>query len=277
MPGDPVSNDEIDAYIAPINKAATRIKQRVLAENGIETRHYAIDKNGSTVFSNVQLAENSLNNTLANSSWKIEDIDLLATGTSGGDNAMPGFSNMLLGEIGAPPMVTHSSTGICMAGVNAMAHAAGQIELGASQRAMVIGTDLPSRLFKASRFSPQGYSTDFGAHFLRWMLSDGAGSLLLSNQTNASRNLQLELKWIHQKSFSGDYPVCMQFGSDKAGEQTYLDYPSCGEAEVAGAMVLRQDIRLLPHLFDVAIHEYVELIRSGVMHSDEIDHFLCQR
>ncbi len=275
LPGEAVANDDIDAYIAPINKVASRIKNRVLAENGIQTRHYAIDKNGKTIYSNVQLAENAVNNTLEKSNLQIDDIELLATGTSGGDNAMPGFSNMLQGEMAAPPMATYSSNGICMAGVSAMAHAASQIELGAYRTAMVVGTDLPSRLFKASRFSPQGYGADFGAHFLRWMLSDGAGALLLSNRANDSNPLRIKLQWIHQKSFSGDYPVCMQFGSAKTGNKTYLDYPSCGEAEIEGAMALRQDIRLLPHLFDVAIHEYVSLVKGNVMHSDNVDHFLC--
>ena len=274
MPGDAVTNDDIDNFIAPLNKASSRIKRRVLAENGIKTRHYAIDNHGNTTYSNVQLAENAINRTLAKSSLRIEDIDLLATGTCGGDNLMPGFANMVQGEMSAPPMATYSSNGVCMAGVSALAHAASQVELGASRTAMVVGTDLPSRLFKSSRFSPQGYNTDFGAHFLRWMLSDGAGAVLLSDASSQS-DLQLKLSWVHQKSFSGDYPVCMQLGSDKDGTQSFLDYPSCAEAEAAGAMALRQDIRLLPHLFDVAIHEYADLIKAGVMHPDRVDHFLC--
>lgn len=274
MPGEAISNDDIDRYIAPLNKASSRIKRRVLAENGIKTRYYAINDRGNTVYSNVQLAENAINLALSKSSLNMEDVDLLATGTCGGDNLMPGFANMLQGEMSAPPMATYTSNGICMAGVSAMAHAASQIELGASRTAMVVGTDLPSRLFKSSRFSPQGYSTDFGAHFLRWMLSDGAGAMLLSN-SSPRRDLQLKLRWVHQKSFSGDYPVCMQLGADKDGTRSFLDYPSCAEAEMAGAMALRQDIRLLPHLFDVAIHEYVELVMAGVMHPDRVDHFLC--
>jgi len=275
MPGEPISNAEIDAYVAPINKGSERIKRRVLAENGIKTRHYAIDKDGSTVFSNTALAAQAINNSLSLSSCQIEDIDLLATGTCGGDHLMPGFANMLQGEIAAPPMTTYSSSGICMAGVNAMAYAASQIELGASQKALVVGSDLPSRLFKASRFNPQGYHVDFGAHFLRWMLSDGAGAVVLSGPTQPHHGLKLRLNWIHQKSFSGDYPACMQFGSNKPGQQSFLDFPSCSDAEEAGAMALRQDIRLLPHLFDVAIHEYASLVEAGVMHSDQVDHFLC--
>ena len=38
---------------------------------------------------------------------------------------------------------------------------------------------------------------------------------------------------------------------------------------------LRQDIRLLPHLFDVCIHEYADLAHKGWVPERGIDHFLC--
>ena len=43
----------------------------------------------------------------------------------------------------------------------------------------------------------------------------------------------------------------------------------------AGALALRQDIRLLPHLFDVCIHEYADLAHKGWVPGRGIDHFLC--
>ena len=50
MPGEPVSNDAMDSYIAPLNRMSSRIKSRILAENGIKHRYYAIDPEGATVF-----------------------------------------------------------------------------------------------------------------------------------------------------------------------------------------------------------------------------------
>ena len=40
-------------------------------------------------------------------------------------------------------------------------------------------------------------------------------------------------------------------------------------------MSLRQDIRLLPHLFDIGIHEYAGLVRDGWVDPKRVDHFLC--
>lgn len=182
-------------------------------------------------------------------------------------------------------METSSHQGVCGAGVIAMKHAANCIELGGHRNALVATSEFPSRMFKKSRFAPGDYNTDFDSHFLRWMLSDGAGACLLADAPRPD-GLSLKLNWVHSRSFSGDFPVCMQVGFPAGGHpgivqsagarpKSYLDYPSFAEAEQDGAFLLRQDIRLLPNLFDLGIHEYAELIRAGFFQPDSVDHFLC--
>ena len=110
------------------------------------------------------------------------------------------------------------------------------------------------------------------------MLSDGAGALLLSDGAPALAGvpgLRLKLKWVHQRAFSGDYPVCMQLGLTEDRARGHLDFGSWAEAEAAGALSLRQDIRLLPHLFDIGIHEYAGLVRDGWVDPKRVDYFLC--
>ncbi|MDB5850238.1 MAG: 3-oxoacyl-ACP synthase [Rhodoferax sp.] len=277
MPGAPVDNAQMDAYIAPLNRLSQRIKRRILAENGILQRHYAIDAEGNTVFNNAQLAASAVRDCLLRGKADLSAVSLLVTGSSGGDTLMPGFANMVQGELAAPPMETVSVHGICAAGVSAIQAAAQGIELGAHEMALAVASELPSRLFKRSRFAARGYEADFDAHFLRWMLSDGAGALLLSNGAalTASNGIRVRLKWIHQRAFSGDYPVCMQLGLTEDRARGHLDYGSWAEAEAAGALSLRQDIRLLPHLFDIGIHEYATLVKDGWLDPTRIDHFLC--
>jgi 3-oxoacyl-[acyl-carrier-protein] synthase-3 len=275
MPGEPVGNDDLDRYIAPLSAASARIKRRILAENGIRSRHYAIAEDGTTVYSAAAMAAAAVNSCLAASEIQLDDLTILCTGSSGGDVAMPGFANMVQGELHASPLHTSSHQGVCAAGVAALQHAASTLALSDDGHAMVVTSELPSRMFKRSRFAPRGYETDFDSHFLRWMLSDGAGACLLSKQPRA-QGLSLELQWIHSRSFSGDLPVCMQIGRPPDGSQTsYLDYASVADAEADGAFHLRQDIRLLPHLFELGIHEYVQLIRDGEFAPEEVDHFLC--
>ncbi len=277
MPGEAIDNEQMDAYIAPLDRMSARIKRRILGENGIRQRHYAIDAQGQSVFSNAQLAAGAIRDCLGRGKLDIGRVSMLASGSSGGDALMPGFANMIQGELAAPPMETVSVHGICAAGVSAIQAAAQGIELGAHQRTLAVASEMPSRLFKRSRFAARGYEVDFDSHFLRWMLSDGAGALLLGDGTTppAAGGTRLRLKWIHQRAFSGDYPVCMQLGLTEDRQRGHLDFPSWGEAEAAGALALRQDVRLLPHLFDVCIHEYAGLVKDGWLDPSRIDHFLC--
>ncbi|HEU0305686.1 MAG TPA: iron-containing redox enzyme family protein [Lysobacter sp.] len=279
LPGAPVDNDGMDAYVAPLNRLSNRIKRRILGENGILTRHYAIDAQGRTVHSCAEMAAAAVRDCLSathlsEAPSRLEDVGLLACGTSGGDLLMPGFASMVQGELSAPPMQLLSSHGICASGVAAWEAAAAAIELGSHANAMVAAAEMPSRLFKRTRYAARGYDADFDAHFLRWMLSDGAGALQLTS-TPPKEGLRLRLRFIHQRSFAGDYPVCMQLGMAPGAARTHIDHDSWQDAEAEGALFLRQDIRLLPHLFDVGVHEYARLAHAGLIDPAGIDHFLC--
>ena len=272
-PGEPVDNAHIDDYIAPLNPGSSRLKRRILAENGIQQRYYSVGPDGKTRYSAAHMAAVAIRSCLADAGAALSDIDLLCTGTSGGDATLPGFSNMVQGELAAPPMMTSSHSGVCAAGVAALQHAAMALDSGRAQRAVVATSEMPSRLFKRSRFASRGYDIDFDAHFLRWMLSDAAGAWLVESAPRGAHPLKLIN--LHLRSFSGDYPVCMQTGLAADGRASYLDYASFADAEKAGAYALRQNIRLLPNLFDVAIHEYVRLVQAGWSDNGRIDYFLC--
>ena len=272
-PGDPVDNAHIDDYIAPLNPGSARLKRRILAENGIQQRYYSVGPDGRTRYSAAQMAASAVHACLTNAGVSLSEIDLLCSGTSGGDATLPGFANMVQGELAAPPMMTSSHSGVCTAGVSALQHAAMALDSRQAQRALVVTSEVPSRLFKRSRFASQGYNIDFDAHFLRWMLSDAAGAWLV--ETAPRGDHPLKLLNLHLRSFSGDYPVCMQVGLAPGATESYLDYSSFAEAEQAGAYALRQNIRLLPNLFDVAIHEYVRLVQAGWNEGGRIDYFLC--
>jgi 3-oxoacyl-[acyl-carrier-protein] synthase III len=272
-PGEPVDNAHIDEFVAPLNGTSPRLKRRILAENGIERRYYATGPDGQTRFGAARMAIEAIRDCLGRADVDLHDVDMLCTGTSGGDATLPGFANMVQGELGAPPMTVSSHAGVCAAGLAALQHAAMALESGRAARALVATSEVPSRLFKRSRFASRGYEADFDAHFLRWMLSDAAGAWLLESAPRGAQSLKLV--GVHLRSFSGDYPVCMQVGLSAAADRSYLDYESFAAAETDGAYALRQNIRLLPNLFDVGIHEYSRLVQAGWIDPARIDHFLC--
>jgi 3-oxoacyl-[acyl-carrier-protein] synthase-3 len=224
LPGDGVSNDQMDAYVGLLNPQSSRIKKRILAENGITNRHYGIDAEGRTLFSASQMARKAIDATLEATGNQIDDVQFLSSATVGADLAAPGFANLIQGESRAAPMQTMSFQGICASGVAALKTAAQTIELGEFNKALAVAVEFPSRLFKASRFRHIAENVDFDSHFLRWMLSDGAGAAFFSDRPKET-GVSLKLNWIHLKSFSGDYPTCMQIGAPNGQPKTsYLDY-----------------------------------------------------
>lgn len=295
LPGEPINNEQIDAYVAPLDQNSRRIKQRVLGENGIKTRHYALDPEGKTVISHTEMACRAIQRCLQQAQVNLTDLGLLVSASSGGDVLIPSVANMIQGALHAPPMEVHSHQGVCASSVLALKDAAQSLSQNPEQNlAVVVAAEMPSRIFKHTRFTNQKH-VDFEAHFLRWMLSDGAGAVLLGKGAQVLRHtaqpalakngLALKLAWIHAKSFSGDYPVCMQFGqgshrakeqsADYSAEASYLDFPSVAEAEAAGHFALRQNLRILPNLFEVAVHEYAGLVQGGWVKPSEVDTFLC--
>ena len=246
MPGEPVSNDDMDRYIAPLNRISGRIKQRILAENGIKQRHYAIGPEGETVFSNAQLAANAIRDCLRRNESELADVSMLASGSSGGDALMPGFANMIQGEMAAHPMETLSVHGICAAGVSA---------IQAARRAWNwVGTPAPwpwpascPRACSSVRASPRATMTPIS------MRTSCAGCCPTAParccwatpaaRCRASRAACACGSAVHQRSLSGDYPVCMQLGLSADRQRGHLDYPSWTDAEADGALSLRQDIR----------------------------------
>ena len=56
LPGDPVSNDEVEERLGRIGGRPSRAKRRILESNGIQTRHYALDPERRPTHRNWELA-----------------------------------------------------------------------------------------------------------------------------------------------------------------------------------------------------------------------------
>jgi 3-oxoacyl-[acyl-carrier-protein] synthase III len=65
LPGDPVDNDAMEDYLGKISGKTSRVRQRILGQNGIRTRHYAIDRQQQTLFSNAEMAARAVREAVA--------------------------------------------------------------------------------------------------------------------------------------------------------------------------------------------------------------------
>ena len=278
LPNEPIANDEMEDFLGRVNGVSSSAKSRVLNQNGIKTRFYALDKNQKTTHSNATLAALALENALKKSGLNTSDIQFLATGTTQGDLPIPGFASMVHAKTAIPNCELASFQSVCASGMMALKSAFLQIKSGEKTNALSIGSELASRLFKSSRFEAQGIKKlSFDTEFLRWMLSDGAGAMVLENKPR-SGGLSLKIDWIELKSAANDFPVCMFTGKNdntNEDEMTWLDYPDYESASKAGAINLKQDIRLLDQVIKTGVAHFFELIDKGKINPDKIDWLCC--
>jgi 3-oxoacyl-[acyl-carrier-protein] synthase-3 len=107
------------------------------------------------------------------------------------------------------------------------------------------------------------------------MLSDGAGAFLVQDHPNPS-GISLKIEWIELISHANAYPVCMYAGTeDETAQKSWMDYPSYRQAAEAGAINLRQNIRLLDNVIKLGVEGWLKLIELGRVQPDDIDWLLC--
>jgi len=275
LPGEPIENEFIEDYLGLINGKPSRTKKRILKQNGIQSRYYSIDKNQNTIFTNSQLAVNAINECIKNSDILESNVDYLATATTQGDVPIPGFASMVHGDsdIGECEISSHQS--VCSASMMAIKNAFQQIKLGEKQNALACGSEIPSRLFKGKRYENQSRKLTLEEDFLRWMLSDGAGAILMQSKPS-TKNISFKIEWIDTKSYAHNYDTCMYAGTNNPSKNFgWLDYNSFEDAAIDGAINLRQNLKLVNNMVKIGVDHYFKLIDNEKFQVDEIDHLLC--
>lgn len=278
LPNQPINNDEMEDYLGRINGQNSNVRLRILTQNGIKQRYYALNKQQESTHSNSELAVKAIETAISKSELRSKDIELLATGTTQGDLPIPGFASMVHAGVDFGKCELASFQSVCASGVMALKDAYSQIKSSEKQNAVCVGSEFASRLFKASRYEAQGIkSLPFDTEFLRWMLSDGAGAFVLENK-KSEKGLSLKIEWIDIKSHAHEFPLCMFTGktdNKNEREKTWLDYSTYESASKAGALNLHQDVRLLDKVIQTGVAHYFELIDQGKIKKDQIDWLCC--
>jgi 3-oxoacyl-[acyl-carrier-protein] synthase-3 len=276
LPGPPIGNDDMESILGLVGGRPSRLKARILKANGIRTRHYAIDREHRTTHSNVEMAVAAARACLDASPVTARGVGMLSCATTQGDLVIPGFGSMVQAGLALPAVDLLTAHGICSSGAMAVKAAVNSIKAGDHRAALVVVSELASRLFKNTRYEAAGGhdAIDFNSEFLRWMLSDGAGACLIES---APRGRCLRVDWMRGFSHADAFPVCMGIGmpTDVADTRTWQDFPTYAAAEAAGALLIRQDVRLLEHIVKLGVDGALRLIEEETLVPAEIDHFLC--
>jgi len=275
LPNAPIENQQIEDVLGHLKSQSDAVKRRVLMNNGITRRYYAIDPaTGTATHTNASLTAEAIKNLCQNSGFSAADIQCLSCGTSSADQIIPSHASMVHAEIGSPPCEIAYLSGVCCSGVSALKYGYLNVLAGTCENAVVTGSELPSPSLRSSHFEPQVRLNTkpladhqprlpFDNEFLRWMLSDGAGALLIT-PTPRPDALSLRIDWVDIASYASESDVCMYFGLQKHADGRTSGYRTVdneGELFRGGYLSLAQDVAVLkrmPQLMGAAFGRLIE-------------------
>ena len=287
LPNAPVPNDAMESVLGTIGGRPSRARPIILARNGIVTRHYAIDpRTGAPTHTNAQLAAEAVRR-LEGPGFSLAQLDCLAASTSIADQLLPSHATMVHGELGSPACEVVATSAVCICGVSALKYAYMGVLAGLFRHAVASGSEAASSLLRSAIYEPehqarvaalqQSPEIAFEKDFLRWMLSDGAGALLVEPEPRAG-GVSLRIEWIEIFSYANERPACMYAGAEKRPDGTLRGWMWASPEERASGsvMALKQDVRLLNDniMYYTVERGLADLKMRRPIFPDQIDHFL---
>ncbi len=288
LPNEPIDNDHIEDVLGRIDNIASRTKRRILKNNKINTRYYAIDPaTGQETHTNAQLTAEAVRRLRPSVDFSLETIECLCCGSASPDLLMPGHGVMVAGELQLPPCDVVTTAGICVAGVTALKYACMNVATGTVANAVATGSELSSSYMKANFFSSalipdadlkKKPALAFDTDFLRWMLSDGAGAAFVSGKKN-DLGLSYRVEWIENRSYAGTLATCMYAGGQKMSDSRIRGWRQMAnsiEAAEQNFFAVKQDIKLLDeHIVSTAMNRALpEIAAKHRLQPESIDWFL---
>jgi len=287
LPNAPVGNDQMERVLGQLGDKPSRARRTVLRSNGIESRHYAIDPvTLKPTHTNAQLTATAVR-ALAQEGFDLARLECLACGTSIADQLMPSHASMVHGELGLQPIEAVATTGVCLSGLAALNYAYMSVASGSRNNAVSTGSELSSavlcerNLRTETEVHPEELESKpemaFDRDFLRWMLSDGSGAVLLE-PTPRSARVSLRIDWVELFSYAGGMETCMYAGAVKGhdGRMTgWAQFPP-HERETKLLMAVRQDVKLLnEHVMYYTVEKpLISLISKRGLKAENIEYFL---
>jgi 3-oxoacyl-[acyl-carrier-protein] synthase-3 len=279
LPNQAVGNDEIESVLGRLGGMSSRVKLRTLSNNGITSRHYAIDPaTGRPTHTQARMTADAIRTLARNCDFPLDKLECLVCGTSAGDQVIPSHGSMVHAELGGPACEVVTTAGVCCAGMSALKYCFLNVSAGHCRNAVATGSELASPTLTAGHFQASAGERmlPFDSEFLRWMLSDGAGAMLIT-PTPRPPGPALRIDWLDILSYAHETDVCMHFGLKKHGDGSTTGYRTVADpAELCGGYLnLSQDVGILKDRMPVLLRAALDAIQSRhALNAQRIDWFL---
>jgi len=193
---------------------------------------------------------------------------------------------MVHGELKSKPCEVVATSGICLSGMTALKHAYLSVKSDESNSAIATGSETVSTLLHAKNFKKESDIQEeafkkrpeiaFEKDFLRWMLSDGAGAMLLQNKPNKT-SLSLKIEWLDILSFANEMEVCMYAGG-KHIDGEFRGYREFTQEEWLSESLfsIRQDVKLLnANIVDITVEKAIrKILEKRELKAQDVNWFL---
>jgi len=296
LPGEPIDNDDVQAYLGTLD-GEEDVRSKILRMNGIKKRHYALDRDQNATHDVYGLAAEAVARCLDGRDVE-SDIGYLSAGSTNTPLVGPGLASILHAALGARgavpgPVEINSNSGICSSGAQAFINAYRAVRCGDHATAVCVGVEQPSAILKSTVIRPprdrEEFAEDvkkskwFMSVFLRFMLSDGGGALLLQDRP-ASDGLSFKVNWTCSRSFAHETPLCMKLesGSQLLSQDVEIlsEYMKpCVRQTIQAAIDTAGDELLdyrvvLPHLSSFFFRRYLlQVLKDFAPPGGQIDHW----
>lgn len=283
LPNEPISNEEMEAVLGQIDQQASKARRIVLRNNGIKNRYYAMDKTGQVTHNNAELTLAAIKG-LCDEQFPMESIEVLSCGTSTPDSLLPSHAAMVHGLMKTKSLELNSSSGVCCSGMNALKFGYLSVKAGNSTNAVCTGSERVSTWMRSERFEKEVSNLKkleetpiiaFKKDFLRWMLSDGSGALLLENKPRSTTSL--EIRWMDFYSYAHELESCMYAGGDKEEDGSIKPWSEFTNEEwlTESVFSLKQDVKILnENILGKGVESMKAALEKNQTKVAEIDYFL---
>ena len=284
LPNSPVYNEDMEQYLGLINSKPSRTKRIVLKQNGIKCRYYALDENQKMTHTNAELAFLSIKKLFPDEIIP-GDIDVLACATGNPDQLLPSHASMVHGLMKNRPMELYSASGVCLTCLQALKISYLSVLAGISSKAICSTSEVASPTLLSKNYDQEyehcsQVGTDpymaFEKDFLRFMLSDGASAVLLSDQ-KSENGLSLKIEWIEMTSYAHILPTCMFMGAELREDGELISWKEFESQELINRSVftVKQDIRLLkPNIIRYWVDHIEHCLEKYHVNSAEINYVI---
>lgn len=291
LPHAAVDNDNMERILGQVSERPSRARRMILRSNGIKSRHYAVDAETlQPTHTNAALTAEAVR-ALTAASFDLDQLECLVCGTSIPDQLFPNHAAMVQGELALPALEATATSGVCLSGLAALRYAYLTVLSGQHRNAVATGSELSSALMRAHNFQNDAPDESdarlaelekapeiaFEKDFLRWMLSDGAGALLLESTPRSDRT-NLRIDWIEMRSYAGEMEACMFAGATKRDDGTLAGWGPMTKQQRADTSVLTvtQDVKLLnEHVITYTLEKPLRaVVDKYELRADDIDYFL---